>query len=145
VTKQHQQADGEIHEDQLLQFLINALTSAFGVSLGENPDLDPEDIYEVLVGATADGTSISTLCDRSEDGPFSTNILRHLRTKFDLDTVKTVGNTLLQEYTLDVLPEQVEIVWISTCDPTTGTKTRLTAFTTAKPKTEPLRFTYATL
>jgi len=110
VTKHDQQADGEIHEDQLLNFLVNTLTGAFGVSLGENADLDPEDIYEVLVGATADGTSISTLCDRSEDSSSSTNILRHLRTKFDLDTVKTVGNTLLQEYTLDMLPEQVEIV-----------------------------------
>ena len=110
MSKHNQQADGEIHKDQLLNFLVNALTGAFGVSLGENADLDPEDIYEVLVGATADGTSISTLCDRSEDSSSSTNILRHLRTKFDLDTVKTVGYTLLQEYTLDVLPEQVEIV-----------------------------------
>jgi len=109
VSKQ-QQADGEIHEDQLLNFLVNALTGAFGVTLGENADLDPEDIYEVLVGATADGTSISTLCERSEDSPSSTNILRHLRTKLDLDTVKTVGNTLLRQHTLDVLPEQVEIV-----------------------------------
>jgi len=40
----------------------------------------------------------------------STNTLRHLRTKLDLETVKTVGNTLLQEYTLNMLPEQVEIV-----------------------------------
>jgi len=110
VTKQQQQADGEIHEDQLLNFPVNALTGAFGVSLAENADIDPEDIYEVLVGATADGTSISTLCDRSENSPSSTDILYHLRTKFDLDTVTTVGNTLLREYTLDVLPEQVEIV-----------------------------------
>jgi hypothetical protein len=110
VTKQNQQADSEIHEDQLLNFLVNALTGAFGVSLGENADIDPEHIYEVLVGATADGTSISTLCERSEDSSSSTNILRHLRTKFDLETVKTVGNTLLRQHTLDVLPEQVEIV-----------------------------------
>jgi len=110
VTKQNQQADGEIHEDQLLNFLVNALTGAFGVSLAENAEIDPEDIYEVLVGATADGTSISMLCDRSEDSPSSTDILYHLRTKFDLDTVKAVGNTLLQKYTLELLPEQVEIV-----------------------------------
>ena len=110
MTKQNQQADSEIHEDQLLNFLVNALTGAFGMSLGENADIDPEDIYEVLVGATADGTSISTLCERSEDSSSSTNILRHLRTKFDLETVKTVGNTLLRQHTLDVLPEQVEIV-----------------------------------
>ncbi|MFC7074302.1 ISH3 family transposase [Halovenus rubra] len=110
MTKQNQQADGEIHEDQLLNFLVNALTGAFGVSLAENAEINPEDIYEVLVGATADGTSISMLCDRSEDSPSSTDILYHLRTKFDLDTVKAVGNTLLQEYTLELLPEQVEIV-----------------------------------
>ena len=110
MTKQNQQADGEIHEDQLLNFLVNALTGAFGVSLAENAEIDPEDIYEVLVGATADGTSISMLCDRSEDSPSSTDILYHLRTKFDLDTVKAVGNTLLQKYTLELLPEQVEIV-----------------------------------
>ena len=110
MTKQNQQADSEIHEDQLLNFLVNALTGAFGVSLGENADIDPEHIYEVLVGATADGTSISTLCERSEDSSSSTNILRHLRTKFDLETVKTVGNTLPRQHTLDVLPEQVEIV-----------------------------------
>jgi hypothetical protein len=110
VPKQPDQADGEIHEDQLLNFLVNTLTGAFGVSLGANADLEPEDIYEVLVGATADGTSISTLCDRSENAPPGTDVLYHLRTKFDLDTVKSVGNTLLQEYTLTVLPEQVEIV-----------------------------------
>jgi len=56
VTEQNQQADGEIHEDQLLNFLVSALTGAFGVSLAENADIDPDDIYEVLVGATADGT-----------------------------------------------------------------------------------------
>jgi hypothetical protein len=110
VSKHNQQADGEIHEDQLLNFLVNTLTGAFGLSLGENADLDLEDIYEVLVGATADGTSISTLCERGNDAPPRTDVLYHLRTKLDLDTVKSVGNTLLQEYTLDVLPEQVEIV-----------------------------------
>jgi hypothetical protein len=110
VTKQNQQADSEIHEDQLLNFLVNTLTGAFGLTLGENADLYLEDIYEVLVGATTDGTSISTLCERANDAPPSTDVLYHLRTKLDLETVKTVGNTLLQEYTLDVLPQQVEIV-----------------------------------
>ena len=110
MSKHHQQADGQIHEDQLLNFLVNTLTGAFGLTLGENADLDLEDIYEVLVGATADGTSISTLWERANDSPPSTDVLYHLRTKLDCETVKTVGNTLLQEYTLDVLPEQVETV-----------------------------------
>jgi hypothetical protein len=91
-------------------FLLIRSLAYPGVSSGENADLDPEDIYEVLVGATADGTSISTLCDRSGDSSSGTNVLRHLRTKFDLDTVKIVENALLQEYTLNVLPGQVEIV-----------------------------------
>jgi hypothetical protein len=110
VTKQQRQADNEIHEDQLLNFLVNALTGAFGISIAGNGDIEPEDIYEVLVGATADGTSISTLCERSEDSYSGNDILYHLRTKFDLDTVRSVGNTLLREYTLEMLPEQVEIV-----------------------------------
>jgi len=110
VNNENQQADGEIHEDHLLNFLVNALSGSFGVSFGENADFEPEDIHEVLVGATADGTSISTLCDRSNDSPSGTNVLHHLRTKFDLETVSTVGNTLLQEHTLELLPEQVEIV-----------------------------------
>ncbi len=50
MINKNQQADGEIHEDQLLNFLVDALTGAFGVTLGENADFDPEDIYEVLVG-----------------------------------------------------------------------------------------------
>ena len=110
MSKQNQQADGEIHEDQLLNFLVNTLTGAFGMSLAENAEIDLEDIHEVLAGATADGTSISALCDRSKDTPSSTDILYHLRTKLDPNTVKTVGNTLLREHTLDILPEQVEIV-----------------------------------
>ena len=110
MTKQKPQADSSIHEDQLLTFLVNALTGAFGVSIAGNGNITPEDIYEVLVGATADGTSISTLCNRSEDSYSGNDILYHLRTKFDLDTVSAVGNTLLQEYTLELLPEQVEIV-----------------------------------
>jgi hypothetical protein len=110
VSKHKQQADGEIHEDQLLNFLVNVLTGAFDLDLGENAEIDPEDIYEVLVGATADGTSISTLCEQSNDAPPGTDVLYHLRTKFDLGSVKSVGNALLQEYTLSTLPEQVEIV-----------------------------------
>jgi hypothetical protein len=110
VTKQQQQADSRIHEDQLLNFLVTELTGSFDISLAENADIDVEDIYEVLVGATADGTSISTLCNRSEDSPSGNDINYHLNSKLDDDTVTTAGNTLLREYALDILPEQVEIV-----------------------------------
>lgn len=110
MTNKPQQADDEIHEDQLLNFLVNTLTGAFSLSLGENAAIDPEDIFEVLVGACADGTSISTLCKKSEESPSGNDILYHLRTKFDLETVVKVGNTLLQTDVLELLPKQVEVV-----------------------------------
>jgi len=51
LVKHNQQADGELYEERLLNFLVNALTGAFDVNLGENANLDPENIHEVLVGA----------------------------------------------------------------------------------------------
>ena len=50
----NQQANDEIHEDQLLKFLVNTLAGAFSLSLGENAAIDPDDIFEVLVGTCAD-------------------------------------------------------------------------------------------
>ncbi|ELZ84910.1 transposase (ISH51) [Haloferax gibbonsii ATCC 33959] len=73
----NQQTDDEIHEDQLLNFLVNSLDEEVALTLGENAELDVEDIYEVLVGACADGTSVSTLCERSEDAPHGNSVLYH--------------------------------------------------------------------
>ena len=42
------QADGEIHEDQLLNFLVNSLDEEATLTLAENADIDAEDIYEDL-------------------------------------------------------------------------------------------------
>ncbi len=104
------QADDQIHEDQLLNFLVNILTDAFSVELGDNAEIDPEDIFEVLVGASADGTSVSSLCEDSADAPSGNDVLHHLRTKFDLESVASTGNTLLQQGVVETLPEQVEVV-----------------------------------
>jgi hypothetical protein len=104
------QADDQIHEDQLLNFLVNILTEAFSVELGDNAEIDPEDIFEVLVGASADGTSVSSLCEDSADAPSGNDVLHHLRTKFDLESVASTGNTLLQQDVVETLPEQVEVV-----------------------------------
>ncbi|WP_142860910.1 ISH3 family transposase [Salinigranum halophilum] len=104
------QADDQIHEDQLLNFLVNILTDAFSVELGENAEIDPEDIFEVLVGASADGTSASLLCEDSGDAPSGNDILHHLRSKFDLESVASTGNTLLQQDVVETLPEQVEVI-----------------------------------
>jgi len=68
------QADGEIHEDQLLNFLVNRLDEEVSLSLANNAEITAEDIYEVLVGACADGTCLYALCvepelTRWEHGP----------------------------------------------------------------------------
>ncbi|SDN44196.1 hypothetical protein SAMN05192554_1391, partial [Haloarchaeobius iranensis] len=57
MPSKQQQADSEIHEDQLLNFLVNRLDEEVSLNLANNAETDAKDIYEVLVGATADGTS----------------------------------------------------------------------------------------
>ena len=104
------QAADKIYEDQLLNFLVSRLSDAFSLDFAGNTQLDERSLYEVLVGACADGTSVSALCTNSSDTPHPNTVLHHLRTKFDLDTVEEVGNSVLRTDLLDTLPEQVEVV-----------------------------------
>ncbi len=104
-----QQADGSIHEDQVLNFLVNTIDEEVELDLAPNAKTTSADVHEVLVGACADGTSVSTLCEKSDDSPHPNTVLYHLREKFDLESVEQIGNTLLQKDVLDVLPEQVEV------------------------------------
>ena len=104
------QADGGIHEDQLLNFVVNTLDEEVDLGLADNAEIEAEDIYEVLAGACADGTSVSELCETSEDSPHENTVLYHLREKFDLTSVEQIGTALLQEDVLEVLSEQVEVV-----------------------------------
>lgn len=60
--------------------------------------------------ATVDGTSITDLCRRSEDAPSANDVLYHLRTKFDLETIHGVGTTLAQLEIEEVLADDVEVV-----------------------------------
>ncbi len=85
------QADGEIHEDQLLRFLVNSIDEEVALTPTKNAELDAEDIYEDPSGACADGTSVSTLCEKSEDAPHENSVLSHFRTEFDLETLEQVG------------------------------------------------------
>ncbi len=103
------QADSEIHENQLLNFLVNTLDEEVSLGLANNAEINAEDIYEVLVGACADGTSVSTLCGSSEDSPPANTILYHLRTKFEPERLERVANTLLRRDIVELLPEQVEV------------------------------------
>ena len=104
-----QQADSELHEDQLLNFLVNTLDEEVALDLAANAQIDAQDIYEVLVGACADGTSISTLCNSSKNSPAANTVLYHLRTKFEPKGLEQVANTLLRRDIVELLPEQVEV------------------------------------
>ena len=41
------QADNEIHEDQLLNFLVKRVDEEVSLGLGDNAEINAEDIYEV--------------------------------------------------------------------------------------------------
>lgn len=90
----NQQANGKIHEDRLLDFLVDTLTGAFSLSLGANAEIALDDMFKIFVGAYADGISMPTLCECNEDAPSGTVVLYHLRTKSDSDTVALVDNLL---------------------------------------------------
>ncbi len=141
MSKHQQQANREIHEDQVLNFLVNRLDEKVSLNLANNAEIDAEDIYEVLVGATADGTSISTLCNSSEDSPSANTILYHLRTKFEPFRLERVANTLIRRDIVELLTEQVEVWQTSTCGLTTVMKTTRRTSITRKPSVEPLRST----
>ena len=67
----------------------------------------PRTFFEVLVRACTDGTSVSELRDVSEGATPVTDVLYHLRTKFDSDTVASLSNLLFQQDVLEHLPQQV--------------------------------------
>jgi len=105
------QVANELTEEQVLNFLVNTLAEEIDIDLGENADIDSEDIWDVLVGATADEDSVSHLCEISEDSPHGNTILHHLRTKFELEELERVGKTLIQQDILELLPDRpVEVV-----------------------------------
>ncbi|MGN8215065.1 ISH3 family transposase [Halococcus salifodinae] len=103
---QPNQAANELTEEQVLNFLVNTLDEEIDIELGENADIDSEDIWDVLVGATADEDSVSHLCEISEESPHGNTILHHLRTKFELSELERVGKTLIQQDILELLPDR---------------------------------------
>ncbi len=105
------QADSEIEEEHLLNFVVNSLDDDLPIDLGENVEVTTETLYEVLAGASAGGTSINHVCETTEDSPHANTVRGHLTDQFDLETVEAVGNTLLQRDVLETLPDRpVEVV-----------------------------------
>jgi len=109
-----------------LTFSSTALTRKFR-SLANNAEITAEDIYEVLVGACADGTSVSTLCASSQNSPAGNTVLYHLRTKFEPERLERVANTPCERISMNCSPNRWRSAQTSTCGPTTVTKTTQTA------------------
>jgi len=75
-------------------------------SLANNAEITAEDIYEVLVGACADGTSVSTLCASSQNSPAGNTVLYHLRTKFEPERLERVANTPCERISMNCSPNR---------------------------------------
>ena len=108
---QPNQAANELTGEQVLNFLVNTLEGEIDVDLGENAEMDSEDIWDVLVGCCADEDSVSHLCETTEESPHGNTILHHLRTRFELGELERGGKTLIQQDILELLPDRpVEVV-----------------------------------
>ena len=115
------QADSEIEEEHLLNFVVNSLDEELALDLGENVKVTTEKLYEVLAGASAGGTSINHVCETTDDSPHANTVRGHLTDQFDLDAVESVGDALLQRDTLETLPDRpVEVCTDLHLDPYYG-------------------------
>jgi len=103
------QADGEIHEDQLLNFLVNRLDEEVSASLANNAEITAEDIYEGPSSALAPtGTSVSTLCASSQNSPAGNTVLYHLRRSSSRNG-SNESLTRPAKGSDELFPEQVEV------------------------------------
>lgn len=100
------QADSELKEEHLLNFVVNGLDEELPLHLGEDVEITPDELYEILVGANTDGTSINHICKTTDDSPHANTVRGHLTDQFELDAVEQVGNTLLQRDVLETLPDR---------------------------------------
>jgi hypothetical protein len=92
----------------------------------------------------ADGTSVSTLCERSTDTTHENSAFYYFCTEFYLQTPKQIGNRIPQKDVFVVLPQQVAIIIISTCGLAMGTETTTTVPIIPKLSVEPPRSTLIT-
>jgi len=100
------QADSELEEEHLLNFVVNSLEEELSLNLGDNVEVTTETLYEVLAGASAGGTSINHVCETTDDSPHANTVRGHLTDQFELDSVEAVGDMLLQRDALETLPDR---------------------------------------
>ena len=114
-------ADNQIEEEHLLNFVANSLNEELPIDLADGVRVSSETLYEVLAGASASGTSVNQICEETEDSPHANTVRGYLTDQFDLDTVEQVGDTLLQQDTIETLPDRpVEVVADLHLDPYYG-------------------------
>ena len=99
-------ADNELKEEHRLNFVVNSLDEELSLDLVDNVEVTTEKLYEVLAGASTGGTSINHICETTEDSPHANTVRGHLTDQFDLDSVESVGDTLLQRDTRETLPDR---------------------------------------
>ena len=140
-------ADNELKEEHLLNFVVNNLEEELPIDLGENVETTTEELYEVLAGASAGGTSINHICEKTDESPHANTVRGYLTDQFDLDDVESVGDTLLQRDTLETLPDRpVEVCTDLHLDPYYGDEEETEALYSSKAKRGTTSFhAYATL
>ena len=140
-------ADNELKEEHLLNFVVNNLEEELPIDLGENVETTTEELYEVLAGASAGGTSINHICEKTDESPHANTVRGYLTDQFDLDAVESVGDTLLQRDTLETLPDRpVEVCTDLHLDPYYGNEEETEALYSSKAKRGTTSFhAYATL
>jgi hypothetical protein len=118
---QQPQADSELEEQHLINFVVNRLEDTLPLDLGKDVDVTLAELYKVLVGACADGTSITHICETTDDSPHHNTVREYLTDQFDLETLEFAGNTLLQRELIEILPNRpVEVVADLHLDPYYG-------------------------
>jgi hypothetical protein len=134
-VKKPTQADNEIKEEQLLNFVVNSLNGELAIDLGEDVEVITETLYEVLAGASAGGTSINHVCETTDDSPHANTVRGYLTDQFEIDSVEAVGDMLLQRDALATLPDRpVEVVADLHLDPYYGDEDETEALYSSKAK-----------
>ncbi len=144
---QPNQADSEVEEEHPLNFVVNSLGDELPITLSENVKVTSDELYEVLAGANAGGTPIDHICETTDDSPHANTVRGHLTDQFDLGTVVTVRNTLVQRDLLETLPDRpVEVVADLHLDPYYGDENETESLNFSQTKRGTTAFhAYATL
>jgi len=140
-------ADNKLKEEHLLNFVVNNLEEELPIDLGENIETTTEELYEVLAGASAGGTSINHICEKTDESPHANTVRGYLTDRFDLDAVESVGDTLLQRDAVETLPDRpVEVCTDLHLDPYYGDEEETEALYFSQAKRGTTSFhAYATL